>query len=212
MATSPGSSCAPECALQSLPSGGLLPYLCSHLQVRQGRAIPQVPHRCPTGAPQMPHRHTPACRHVRGWFLPGGWTGAEHREWQLDTLKSYINVNKPTISAPAVTISMLSGLRSLVQLTNLTSLYICLLSPSSWMLKGRYTLVETRHRPWRLRSKDLLKQVKTKAEFKGYDPAVVCFKSRHIISPYKAPFLLFSQAWLLALLFISHQKNLRHHP
>lgn len=102
VATSPGSSCAPECALQSLPSGGLLPYLCSHLQVRQGRAIPQVPHRCPTGAPQMPHRHTPACRHVRGWFLPGGWTGAEHREWRLDTLKSYINVNKPTISAPGV--------------------------------------------------------------------------------------------------------------
>lgn len=107
---------------------------------------------------------------------------------------------------------MLLGLRSLVQLTNLTSLYICLLSPSSWMLKGRYTLVETRHRPWRLRSKDLLKQVKTKAEFKGYDPETVCFKSRHILSPCKASFLLFSQAWLLALLFINHQRNLRHHP
>lgn len=87
----------------SVPSSPFPLEASSHTCVLTSRSDrEEQSHRCPTGAPQMPHRHTPACRHVRGWFLPGGWTGAEHREWQLDTLKSYINVNKPTISAPGV--------------------------------------------------------------------------------------------------------------
>lgn len=45
---------------------------------------------------------------LRGELLGGGGgrTGAEHREWWLDTLKSHINVNKLTISTPGVYFSM----------------------------------------------------------------------------------------------------------
>lgn len=80
-----------------------------------------------------------------------------------------------TNQAAVVTMEMVLGLRSSSQLRNLSGdllLYTavpCLLLHGC--LKGRYTQVGVKGRLSRLRSTALLKQVKIKAEFKGYEPA-----------------------------------------
>lgn len=77
---------------------------------------------------------------------------------------------------------MVLGLRSSYQLSNLSGdllLYTvvpCLLLHGC--LKGRYTQVEFKGGLSRLRSTALFKQVKIKAEFKGYEPAIGCLKKK----------------------------------
>lgn len=76
--------------------------LCPPVPSLWGPSPIPVPLTARSDTEEQSHRCTPARRHVREWLLPGGWTGAEHHEWQLDTLKSHINANTLTISAPGV--------------------------------------------------------------------------------------------------------------